>query len=223
MHTEGEIMENIDIFDEEFRPQEPFVTTIDVIHQQGLWHQTFACWLVNPKENKIFLQLRGPKNRIGPNTFDASASGHLSSGEKPIDGFREAEEELGKNLNLTDKTFLGININVIIQGTYINHEFCHIYIAKTENSLADFELQEGEVTGIFAMDINEAMDLFADVVESVNVEGKIWDGKIYQTESRTITKKEFCSYHDRVDISGYYLKVMIMAERYIKNQKPLRI
>ena len=89
-------MEQIDIFDEEFNAIEPFVATIDVVHQKGLWHQTFACWLVHPKENKIFLQLRGPKNRIGPNTFDASASGHLSSQEKPIDGFREAEEELGK-------------------------------------------------------------------------------------------------------------------------------
>ena len=216
-------MEQIDVFDEEFQVIEPYTTTIDVVHREGLWHQTFACWLVNPKENKIFLQLRGPQNRIGPNTFDASASGHLSAGEKPIDGFREVEEELGKNLNLTDKTFLGINRNVIIQGTYINHEFCHIFIAKTENSLSDFELQAGEVTGIFAMDINEAIDLFADNRESVSVKGKIWDKDGYKTTTKIITKKDFCSYHDRVEISGYYLKVMIMAERYIKEQKPLRV
>lgn len=216
-------MEQIDIFDEEFHAIEPFRTTIDVVHEQGLWHQTFACWLVNPKENKIFLQLRGPQNRIGPNTFDASASGHLSAGEKPIEGFREVEEELGKNLHLTDKTFLGINRNVIIQGAYINREFCHIFIAKTENSLADFELQPGEVAGIFAVDINEAIDLFAGVRENVSIEGKIWDNDGYSLASRTITKKDFCSYHDRVEISGYYLKVMITAERFIKNQKPLRI
>lgn len=216
-------MEQIDIFDEEFNAIEPFRTTIDVVHKQGLWHQTFACWLVNPKENKIFLQLRGPKNRIGPNTFDASASGHLSSGEKPIDGFREVEEELGKKLNLIDKTFLGINRNVVIQKTYINREFCHIYIAKTENNISDFDLQEGEVEGVFALDIADAINLFSDKVNSVQVEGKIWNGKNYKDESRSITKKDFCSYHDRVNISGYYLKVMIMAERYIKDQEPLRI
>ena len=216
-------MEQIDIFDEEFRSIEPFATTIDIVHKQGLWHQTFACWLINPKENKIFLQLRGPKNRIGPNTFDASASGHLSAGEKPIDGFREAEEELGKNLNLTDKIFLGINRNVIIQGSYINREFCHVYMAKTNNKLDDFELQEGEVAGVFALDVDEALALFSDTKKSVCVEGKEWNGKNYQKISRTITKKDFCSYHDRVEISGYYLKVMIMAERYIKDQRPLRI
>ena len=216
-------MEQIDVFDEEFHAIEPYTTTIDVVHRQGLWHQTFACWLVNPKENKIFLQLRGPQNRIGPNTFDASASGHLSAGEKPIDGFREVEEELGKNLHLTDKTFLGINRNVIIQSAYINREFCHVFIAKTESSLSDFELQTGEVAGIFALDINEALDLFAGARESVPIEGKVWDKNGYKPALRTITKKDFCSYHDRVEISGYYLKVMIMAERYIKDQKPLRI
>jgi isopentenyldiphosphate isomerase len=216
-------MEQIDIFDEEFNAIEPFTTTIDVVHRQGLWHQTFACWLLNPKENKIFLQLRGPKNRIGPNTFDASASGHLSSGEKPIDGFREVAEELGKHLNLVDKTFLGINRNIIIQGTYINREFCHIYIAKTENNLSEFDLQEGEVMGIFALDITDGINLFSDKLNNVQVEGKIWDGENYKNEFRSITKKDFCSYHDRVNISGYYLKVMIMADRYIKDQKPLRI
>ncbi len=216
-------MEKIDIFDEEFNAIEPFSTTIDVVHQKGLWHQTFACWIVNAKENKIFLQLRGPKNRIGPNTFDASASGHLSAGEKPIDGFREAEEELGKNLNLTDKTFLGINRNVIIQGSYINREFCHVYIAKTNSPLTDFGLQKGEVSGLFAMNIDEAIDLFAGAVEKVQIDGKVWQEGGYQNISRTVTTKDFCSYHDRVDISGYYLKVMMMAKRYIKGQKPLRI
>ena len=216
-------MEQIDIYDEEFKAIEPYSATIDLVHKQGLWHQTFACWLINPKENKIFLQLRGPKNRIGPNTFDASASGHLASGEKPIDGFRELEEELGKHLKLTDKTFLGINRNVIIQGTYINREFCHIYFAKTSNDLADFDLQEGEVAGIFEMDINDAINLFSDGVKQVCVKGKVWNKDHYQEDSRFITKQDFCSYHDRVNISGYYLKVMIMAERYIQGKMPVRI
>ena len=216
-------MEQIDIFDEEFNAIEPFATTIDVVHQKGLWHQTFACWLVNPKEKKIFLQLRGPGNRIGPNTFDASASGHLASGEGPMDGFRELEEELGQNLNLTDKTFLGINRNVVVQADYINREFCHVYIAKTENNISDFKLQKGEVAGIFAVDVHEALNLFTDVVTSVDAQGKVWNGATYQAISKAITKKDFCSYHDRIDISGYYLKVLIMAERYINGQSPLRI
>ena len=49
------MMEKIDVFDEEFRFLDK-VETIDVIHQKGLWHQTFACWLINPNKNIIFLQ-----------------------------------------------------------------------------------------------------------------------------------------------------------------------
>ena len=71
---------------------EPYETSIDNIHKLGLWHQTFACWVVNKENGVIYLQLRGSKNRIGANTFDASASGHLSSNEKPEDGFRELKE-----------------------------------------------------------------------------------------------------------------------------------
>ncbi len=216
-------MEQIDIFDEEFRVIEPKVTSIDTVHKQGFWHQTFACWLINPKENCLFLQLRGKKNRIGPNTFDASASGHLSAGEKPIDGFREAEEELGKNLNLSDISSLGINRNVIIQGTYINREFCHIYMAKTKNSLNDFQLQKGEVSGLFKLDIAQGIKLFSNELPSVKITGIVWDENSYKKETREITQQDFCSYHDRVHVSGYYLKVMIMAERFVKNNPPYRI
>ncbi len=216
-------MEQIDIFDEKFNPIEPKTTTIDVVHQQGLWHQTFACWLVNPDKNVIFLQLRGPKNRIGPNTFDASAGGHLSAGETPLEGFREAEEELGNNLNLFDKVFLGINRNIIVQGAYINREFCHVYITKTKNDLSDFQLEKGEVTGLFKLDIQQGIKLFSDEISSVSVEGIVREDSTYKTETRTITKRDFCSYHDRVDISGYYLKVMIMAERYLHDLFPYRI
>ncbi len=216
-------MEQIDIFDEEFYPIEPKSTTIDIVHQKGLWHQTFACWLVNPKENTIYLQLRGPKNRIGPNTFDASASGHLSAGEAPIDGFRELEEELGNNLNLSEKIYLGINRNVIIQGSYINREFCHIYMAKTTANLSDFQLQNGEVSGIFKLDITQGIQLLSGNLESTEINGLIWNGQEYVIETKQIFATDFCSYHDRVHISGYYLKVLMMAERFIRNNPPYRI
>lgn len=216
-------MEQIDIFDEEFRPLKIKSTTIDQVHQQGLWHQTFACWLINPRENKIFLQLRGQKNRVGPNTFDASASGHLSAGEKPEDGFRELYEELGSHISLTDKTFVGINRNVIVQGSYINREFCHVFFAKTDMSLKNFDLQTGEVAGLFTLDINDGIRLFSDEIKKISITGLIKKEGSYQTETREISAQDFCSYHDRVHISGYYLKVMIMAMRYIQNTPPYHI
>ncbi len=216
-------MEQIDIFDEEFYPIEPKSTTIDIVHQQGLWHQTFACWLINPTDNTIYLQLRGPKNRIGPNTLDASASGHLSAGEQPIDGFRELAEELGGNLNLSNKIYLGINRNIIIQGKYINREFCHVYMAKTITDLGNLQLQNGEVAGILKLDIKQGIQLFSKELQSAEISGLVWNGKEYVFEKRRVTMQDFCSYHDRINISGYYLKVMMTAKSFMKNEPPYRI
>ena len=216
-------MEEIDVFNEDFTPADFKSATIDVIHQKGLWHQTFACWLINPDENKIFFQLRGPKNKVGPNTLDASASGHLSSGENPEDGFRELYEELGVNIDISDKIFLGIHRNIAIQGAYLNREFCHVYMAKTAMKIDDFDLQLGEVSGVFSLNITEGIQLFSNKKTSVLIEGKIWDGEQYKLEKREVTQQNFCLYRDRIDISGYYLKIMIMAERYIQNKEPYRI
>ena len=216
-------MEKIDVFNEDFTPSDLKSVTIDIIHQKGLWHQTFACWLINPEENKIFLQLRGPKNRVGPNTLDASASGHLSSGENPEDGIRELYEELGANIDISDKVFFGIYRNIAIQGAYLNREFCHVYMAKTATKIDGFDLQAGEVSGVFSLNISEGIKLFSNKKSSVLIEGKIWDGEQYKEEKREVTQQDFCLYRDRIDISGYYLKIMIMAERYIQNKEPYRI
>ena len=77
-------MEHIDYFSEDYQ----FLgqVSIDEIHQKGLWHQTVAFWLFNKEKKVVYLQLRGPKNRVGPNTFDASSGGHLSAGETKEDG-----------------------------------------------------------------------------------------------------------------------------------------
>jgi len=87
-------MEYLDIFDELFNPLEPAKASIDDVHKKGLWHQTFACWIVNPQKETVLFQLRGVRNRIDPGSFDASSSGHLKAGESPADGFRELSEEL---------------------------------------------------------------------------------------------------------------------------------
>ena len=103
-------MEQIDYFDAHFN----YIgqTSIDEIHQKGLWHQTFACWLYHPQKRVIYLQLRGPKNRVGANTFDASGSGHLSAGETKEDGFRELAEELGVFIEAKEAYYLGYYLNV---------------------------------------------------------------------------------------------------------------
>lgn len=216
-------MEQIDIFTEMFEPTGK-TADIDTVHRQGLWHQSFACWLVHLKSQSVYLQLRGPKNRVGPNTLDATASGHLSAKENPKDGFRELTEELGIGYDdLINPVYLGINKNIFLTNTYLNREFCHVFMAKTDLDLSDFSLQPGEVQGIFSLKINEAICLFDNKKQTVLCHGLILNNGLYEGVNRQITLTDFCNYRDRTLISGYYLKIMMTADHYLKEQPPYRI
>lgn len=184
-------MENLDTFDTDMNRKG--VASIDEVHAQGLWHQTFACWVFNPEMQVIYLQLRGPKNRVGANRFDASASGHLSAGESREDGFRELQEELGLTINRDSATYLGIYKNIAHLPSYTNNEFCHIYVLKTDKTLADFSLQDGEVDGLYGLKIEDTDKLL--VGKSVEIKS------LHHT--RTITLADMCNGEQRTK-DGYY-------------------
>ncbi len=192
-------MEQIDIFDETFQPLPNSPVTIDEVHQKGLWHQTFACWLVNKETGTVYLQLRGPKNRVGANTFDATASGHLAAGETPQDGFRELREEVG-DIPYDTPVYWGVNRSFFQKENYINREFCHVFIVPTAATLADFTPEAGEVSGLFACSVTDALDLFLNKREAITLTGL--------NETRAVSARDFCCYEDRVQTTGYYLKIM---------------
>lgn len=208
----------LDAFDEMFVPLVPPQRTIDEIHRAGLWHQTFACWLVNPAASTVFFQIRGPQNRIDPGSYDASASGHLEAGEKPQDGFREMEEELGINARNFETYFLGIYRNIAIRGGYINHEFCHVYLAKFNNENRDLVLQEGEVDGLAEFLIQDVIDLLLEKTISICPVSATYKHN-EQKSSRAIGISNLCNWQERTQTSHYYLKVMLCAQEYISGKE----
>lgn len=210
-------MEKLKVFDELYNPLEPSETTIDVVHSEGLWHQTFACWLVNKNKKTVLLQLRGPKNRIDPGSYDASASGHLGASENPDEGFRELQEELGVSINDEDKHYLGVFRNIAIRksGEYINREFCHVYLASSNHSIEDFILEEGEVDGVYEVNIEEAIDLLTGKVDKINILGL--------NNEVEISVDDMCNYHERTNVSNYYLKVMLAAKALVEGSDELYI
>jgi len=65
------------------------------IHRLALRHRA-AHILVYNQRGQLFLQKRAPGKECFPNTWDASVSGHVQSGESYLDcAQREAQEELG--------------------------------------------------------------------------------------------------------------------------------
>ncbi len=209
-------METLDVFDELYNPLDPPTASIDEVHKKGLWHQTFACWVVNPHKNTILLQLRGPRNRIDPGSFDASASGHLASGEQPEDGFRELHEELGITVLNTDRAYLGKFRNIATRGNYINREFCHVFLAKSLVTPDALTLQDGEVSGVLDVGIDDAIDLFSGKTQSLKAIGIAWDGEAYRPSERQVSLPLMCNWHERCEVSKYYLKVMQAAKAFLQ-------
>ena len=82
--------EMIDIFDGNHRLIGSFERK--AAHVQGLWHQTFHCWIT--WKDTVILQLRAPTKANYPNMLDISAAGHLEAGETPLERVREIEAEL---------------------------------------------------------------------------------------------------------------------------------
>ncbi len=211
-------MENLDVFDELFQPLTPSIASIQEVHERGLWHQTFACWVVNPLKGSVILQLRGPRNRIDPGSLDASASGHLATGERPEDGFRELQEELGMSIPSIDRLYLGNFRNIAIRGSYINHEFCHVFLARSDATLQSLTLQQGEVSGAFEVNIEDAIQFFAHKSSQLKAIGLAWDGKDFTVAEKNLSLQDMCNWHERCEVSKYYLKVMKAAQGFLRQE-----
>lgn len=216
-------MEKLDVFDELYHPLDPPSASIDDVHKKGLWHQTFACWVVNPQKRSVLLQLRGPKNRIDPGSLDASAGGHLATGEKHVEGFRELEEELGLSIPAEDRAYLGYFRNIAIRGSYINHEFCHVYLAGSSAAPDTLRLQEGEVSGVFEINIEDAITMFSQTVDNIKSSGVAWNGQTYAAVEKNLTLQDMCNWQERSAAYKYYLKVMQAAHGFVLGEKNLAI
>jgi isopentenyldiphosphate isomerase len=163
-------------------------------------------------------QLRGPSKAIFPNKLDITAAGHYRQGENIRDASRELTEELGIDFSFEDLNYLGTRCEVGTIGKIINREFCEVYLLEHSSPLADYNLQEEEVTGLVEIELIDCMELFSEEVEEVTVSGVILKGNSKTKIRRKIKKPDMIPRHD-----NYYLIISIMAERYFDGKKYLAV
>ena len=208
-------MEYIDVFDINYNhigKEEK-----DKAHLDGLWHQTFHCWIVRP-DNRILFQLRSKDKSTHPDKLDISAAGHLSAGESIEDGIREIKEELGIDVDFDNLASLGwykqISDIPTKKGIFHNKEFTHVYFLKDNTPLNEYVMQPEEVDGLYEMSIEDGFKLFNDEVSEISVRGIRRESNTCETIK--ISKDRFI-----LRSSAYYNKLFIMAERFIKGEKYL--
>lgn len=157
-------MEKLKVYDDQYN----YVCeeSRDVIHSEGLWHETFHCWLVDGEE--ILIQKRSATKKDFSGLFDITAAGHLLSHENVMDGIREVEEELGIRVDEAKLQRMGVVRDVIELPGFIDREFTNVFLYKSSFSPADFSLQEDEVASIHAVSIKDLQALFRREIGAVN-------------------------------------------------------
>ncbi|QTD40190.1 NUDIX domain-containing protein [Sporosarcina sp. Te-1] len=130
-------MENLKVFDAQYNYIDD--QSRDIIHAEGLWHETFHCWLTDGEN--VFIQKRSFKKKDYPGLLDITAAGHLLSTENVMDGIREVEEELGIKVDESKLHRMGIVPNVIVLPHFIDREFSHVFLYVSTFAPAEFSLQ----------------------------------------------------------------------------------
>ncbi|PCK22852.1 hydrolase [Bacillus pumilus] len=164
------------------------------VHAQGLWHETFHFWLLKKEHDTVYLyfQLRSHTKKDFPSLLDITAAGHLLTEEQPSDGIREVEEELGLSILFEDLTFAGVIQDEILMPSFMDREFCHVYLYLNQEEHMNVHLQKEEVAGLYRTRFIDAQHLLTGQCERIQVEGFEIDASGERLEeSRDVGKHDF--------------------------------
>ncbi|MEK4907089.1 NUDIX hydrolase [Niallia sp. FSL M8-0099] len=196
-------IEMIKIYDEQKNPLG--ITSRDIVHQKGYWHDTFHCWFLKNENNidYIYFQLRSKVKNDFPNLLDITAAGHILADETVGEGIREIKEELGMDVSMEDLELIGVIKDCIITENFIDKEFGNVYMYRV-NEEPVYKLQKEEVSGIVRTKFKNFYDFVFEKRTEITVNGFIintYDEKLEITKS--VTKEDF------VPHSGSYLKDVV--------------
>lgn len=166
-------------------------------HAQGLWHQTFHCWIFDRSaggEGRLLFQLRHKNKDTFPGLLDTSCAGHLRSGETVEDGVRELEEELGLSVSFAELLYCGtVAEENVISDRLIDREYNHIFIYECSQPLEEYHVQTDEVSGLYRVNIRGFRELLSGALPSIEIEGMAVDDALQRSifSRRTVAIRDF--------------------------------
>ncbi|MCU1359448.1 MAG: hydrolase [Ilumatobacteraceae bacterium] len=206
--------ELLDAFDDGLQPLGPVGR--DVVHRDGLWHQVFHCLIVRTSAPpRVLLQRRRASARSFGGLLDLSATGHLHSGEAPVDGVRELYEELGVAAARDDVVPLGRRLMIDDAGEGHNREIIHSFLLGLDMPLEAFDLRDRDVDGLVEIEIDDLLRILVDPDHEAPSREVDLDG---------LVTRSVCRSTDLVPaVDGYWTVIAIMAQRFVDGVGPLAI
>lgn len=146
------------------------------IHRDGLWHETFHCFVIDRAKRMILLQERATEKKDFPDCLDITAAGHLLVGETLEDGVRELEEELGLVRTLDQLEPVGVFLEELMLPGFIDRERTHVFLVEANQAMTDYRLQTTEVKRLVAFSF-EMFAKLTDVktMEIISIDGERFD------------------------------------------------
>lgn len=215
--------EIIDVFNE--RMEHIGCASRKEVHEKGLWHKVFHCWIVTQDEEGnqyLTFQLRSPQKESVPNSLDISAAGHLKKGETPIQGLRELREELGINVIEQRLVFLGVHVEVWCEENRINREFDYVYFLREDKDLCEYIVQPSEVIGLTKIKIEDGIKLFTKEVSEIDALSILFDEKGRAIDKGFVQKLNISSFAGG-ERNNYFIKVFLLAKQYFDGNTTLFI
>ncbi len=148
--------EYYDVLDEKGAPTGKRAT-YTAVHTEGLWHRSVELYVVNSK-NEVLLQKRSDKVELMPNMWDASAAGHVKSGETALQTvIAEAHEELGLVISEHELTHAASAQarEVMYNGRIRNNEFKECFVMFKDLALEDLKPEKKEVSEVKWIPLSE--------------------------------------------------------------------
>ncbi|KAK1353424.1 putative isopentenyl-diphosphate Delta-isomerase [Heracleum sosnowskyi] len=123
------------------------------VHRDGDYHRAVHVWIYAESTQELLLQRRADCKDSWPGLWDISSAGHISAGDSSLNtARRELNEELGVVLpkDAFESIFIFLEESVTNGGTFINNEYCDVYLVTTLEPipLEAFTLQESEVSAV---------------------------------------------------------------------------
>jgi isopentenyldiphosphate isomerase len=172
-------------------------------HRRGLWHRCIHCWIfgVDAGEPYLLVQRRAATKDTWPGYVDLTAGGHLATGEEPLDGLREVEEELGLRVDPGRLVPLGTRRTEQKIPEGVDREFQDVFLIRDDTTPGDLRLQREEVEAVLRIALDDAEALGA-VGSAPTLEYR--DGRVSETRVRV---------SDFVPNSDDYLRRVAVATR----------
>jgi hypothetical protein len=183
--------------------------------ENGDWIGSFNLWIVQDSPvPSIVYQQRGPTRTWMPNKLDVTAGGRYRAGEEIADGLREIREELGKDYEFKDLTYLGRKINVSPDTkSRLNHTVIDIFMVLDNSPFVSYKIDPEEIYAVCSCPIDDLIKAHTETGYSFTVKGLKHDG----TETDIYVDKNSFPYN----WDNYHFKIALLAKQFLAGDKNL--